>query len=119
MQKAAGPDGKRCWIVTAKAGQGVACRDVPRGVEFEFGPYFNREQTRRIVLLSGFVGPQVNSLQLRFEDGNRVDVAMKRGYFLYEIPRRNWKTGHRPTVLLAHTGAGTVIARKHVAPDGF
>jgi hypothetical protein len=119
MQVAPGPDGKRCWIVTAEANQATVCLDVPRGFEFDFGPYFNQEQTRRIVLLSGFVGPQVDSLALRFEDGNRVAVALRRGYFLYEIQRRNWKTGRRPTVLVARTGAGTVIARKHVAPDGF
>lgn len=119
MQEAAGPEGKRCWIVSAEANQATSCRDVPRGFEFDFGPYFDQDQARRIVLLSGFVGPQVASLQLRFEDGKRVDVALKRGYFLYEIPRGNWTAGHRPTVLLARTGAGAVIARKHVAPDGL
>lgn len=119
MKRAAGPDGKRCWIVTAEATQATVCRDVPRGFEFDFGPYFNQEQTRRIVLLSGVVGPQVESLQLRFEDGNSVDVALRRGYFLYEIQRRNWEAGSRPTVLVARTGNGAVIARKHVAPDGF
>jgi hypothetical protein len=119
MHGAAGPEGKRCWIVTTAAEEGTACRDVPRGVEFDFNPYYNSEQTERIVLLSGFVGPQVDSLQLRFEDGSHVDMALKRAYFLYGLPRRNWEAGHRPSVLVARDGGGKVIARRDIVPDGL
>jgi hypothetical protein len=119
MEGAAGPAGKRCWIVTAEAMGLTACGDVPRGVEFDFGPYYNSEQTERVVLISGFVGPAVRSLELRFEDGTRVGLPRNGRYFIYELPRRNWKTGHRPTVLVARDSEGTVIARKHVVPDGL
>jgi hypothetical protein len=119
MQGAAGPGGKRCWIVAAEAMEGTACRDVPRGVEFDFGPYYNREQTERIVLLTGFVGPKVHTLELRFEDGARVRLPRHGRYFAYELPQRNWKTGRRPTVLVARDSEGTLIARKHVFPDGL
>ena len=119
MLGAAGPAGKRCWIVTAEAIGFTACRDVPRGVEFDFGPYYNPEQTQRIVLLTGFVGPKVHTLELRFEDGARARLPRKGRYFAYELPQRNWKTGRRPTVLVARASKGAVIARKHVFPDGL
>ena len=67
MELAPGPDGKRCWIVTAETSQFISCRAV-RGVEFDFGPYYNPEQNSSIVLVTGLVAERVRSLRLEFED---------------------------------------------------
>jgi len=113
---AAGPDGKKCWIVTAKAEQKISCLGVSRVLELDFGPMYNARQNRRIVLVSGFARPDVASLELRFEDGSATGIDLLGHYFIYELPRRYWATGHRPTVLVARDEDGMVLSRRHVTP---
>jgi hypothetical protein len=119
LEAAPGPDGKRCWIVTAEGTQSSACRPVRRAVEFDFGPFYSLDQSERIVLLDGFVGPRVRSLELRFEDGTSTSVRLVERHFLYELPRRNWTAGHRPTYLVAHDGEGRNVGRRRIVPDGL
>jgi len=114
FEVAPGADGKRCWTLTAEASQFIACRAVPRGFEYDYGPVYNAEQTRSIVFLSGFVGPQVQRLELQFEDGDSVKLDLLEDYFLYELPRSHWSTGHRPTVLVARDKDGHVLSRRRV-----
>jgi hypothetical protein len=114
MAAAPGPDGKRCWTVKAESSELIACRAVPRGFEFAYGPFYNVEQTRSVVFLSGFVGPQVHKLELEFEDGDSVALDLLEDYFLYEVPRSHWSAGHRPTVLVARDRDGHVLSRRRV-----
>jgi hypothetical protein len=86
MAAAPGPNAKRCWTVKAESLELIACRAVPRGIEFDYGPFYNVEQTRSVVFLSGFVGPQVHSLELQFEDGVSVKLDLLEDYFLYRFP---------------------------------
>ncbi len=118
MELAPGPDGMRCWIVTAEASQAISCRAV-RGVEFDFGPYYNPEQTRRVVLLSGLVGERVRSLRLEFEAGTSVAIPLVQHSFVYELPKKHWQTGRRPTRLVARGSNGEIIVRRRVFPDGL
>jgi hypothetical protein len=87
---------------------------VPQGFEFDYGPVYNVEQTRSVVLLSGFVGPRVHSLELHFEDGDSVELERLESYFLYQVPRSRWGKGHRPTVLVARDSEGNVLKRSRV-----
>lgn len=114
MAAAPGPNAKRCWTVKAESSELIACRAVPRGVQFDYGPFYNVEQTRSVVFLSGFVGAQVHRLELQFEDGDWVKLDLLEDYFLYQIPRVHWSTGHRPTVLVARDKDGHVLGRRRV-----
>jgi hypothetical protein len=115
LTAAPGPDGKRCWTLAAESSElNISCRPVPRGFEFDYGPVYNVEQTRSVVLLSGFVGPRVHSLELHFEDGDSVELERLESYFLYQVPRSRWGKGHRPTVLVARDSEGNVLKRSRV-----
>ena len=114
LTAAPGPEGKRCWTLAAESPALIACRAVPRGFEFDYGPVYNVEQTRSVVFLSGFVGPQVHALELQFEDGDSVELERLESYFLYQVPRSRWGKGHRPTVLVARDGEGNVLERSRV-----
>ena len=114
MAAAPGPNAKRCWTVKAESSEVIACRAVPRGVEFDYGPVYNVEQTRSAVFLSGFVGPRVHKLELQFEDGDSVKLDLLEDYFLYQIPHVHWSTGHRPAVLVARDKEGHVLSRRRV-----
>jgi hypothetical protein len=118
MELAPGPDRKRCWIVTAETSQLISCHRV-RDLEFDLGPYYNPEQTDRIVLVSGLVDKRVQSLRLEFEDGESVAIPIVQRSFVYELPKNHWKTGHRPTRLVARGSGGEIIAHKRVVPDGL
>ena len=61
LTAAPGPDGKRCWTLAAESSELISSQAVPRGFEFGYGPFYNREQTRNVVFLSGFVGPRVDT----------------------------------------------------------
>ena len=98
---------------------GAACRAVPRGIEFDFGPYENAEQTSRVVLFSGLIGQKVRSLRLEFEEGSSVAIPLVERYFIYELPKALWKAGHRPIRLVARGSRAEVIARRRVFPEGL
>lgn len=114
LTAAAGPDGKRCWTLAAESSELISCQAVPRGFEFGYGPFYNRKQTRTVVFLSGFVGPQVDTLELHFEDGDSVELERRESYFAYQVPRSRWGRGHRPTVLVARDRNGNVLERSRV-----
>jgi hypothetical protein len=118
MELAPGPGRKHCWIVTAETSQFTSCRAV-RGLEFDLGPYYNPEQTDRIVLLSGLVDKRVRALRLEFEDGGSVAIPIVQHAFVYELPKTHWRTGRRPTRLVAVGSDGDVITHKRVVPDGL
>jgi hypothetical protein len=64
------------------------------------------------VLLSGMVPNDVARLELRFQDGDHVDVPAVEGYVLAELPRRHWAPGHRLVLIVAFDAAGAEVARK-------
>ena len=60
-------------------------------------------------LIDGPVGSHVRSLELRVEDGTHVEITVHHGYVLYQVNPRNYKSGHRPTELVARNAAGQII----------
>jgi hypothetical protein len=53
-----------------------------------------------ILLLVGQVGAGIASLELEYQDGRRANVPLHRGWALYEIDRRDYAEGRRPTELI-------------------
>jgi hypothetical protein len=112
---APGPDGDHCWIVHAPTGESISCRPVSKPIEFDYGPHYDQEQTNFVVFVSGFVRPDVRSLELRFEDGKPIQVELLAdGYFFHQLAKRNWSRGHRPTLLVARDKDGNVLSRRRV-----
>ena len=70
---------------------------------------------RRIVLVYGVVAARVASLELLFEDGDRVPLRLVERFFLYEVPPAHFRTGHLPSVFVARDASGAVIGRQGVA----
>lgn len=64
------------------------------------------------VLLNGMVSDDVARLELRFEDGDRIEVPAVDGFVLAEIPRRHWPPGHRLAIIVAFDAAGAEVGRK-------
>jgi hypothetical protein len=119
LESAPGPDGKRCFVVTGPASQSSSCVAVPRVVKFDFGPFFSPDQSERVVILAGLVGPRVRRLELRFEDATAVRIHLSGRFFVYDLPRRHWTTGRRPTVLAALAADGSVLGRRRLVPVGL
>jgi hypothetical protein len=112
---APGPDDNRCWIVTSPELETSSCYPVLRPIEYDYGPHSDHAQTQFVVFLSGFVRPDVHSLELRFENGESVGIELLPGdYFFYQLPTRHWNRGHRPTVLVARDKDGHVLSRRRV-----
>jgi hypothetical protein len=114
FEAAPGPDGRRCWILTFEDGQSISCPHVRRAMEFDYGPGYNAEQTRSEVFVTGLVGPKVGSVELRFEDGESVELDLLEDYFFYMVPRNRYGKGHRPTVLVARDEDGLVLSRRRM-----
>jgi hypothetical protein len=83
-------------------------------MEFDYGPGYNAAQTRSEVFVTGVVGPQVGSVELRFEDGESVELDLLEDYFFYMVPRNRYGKGHRPTVLVARDEDGLVLSRRRM-----
>lgn len=64
------------------------------------------------VLLTGLVSEDVARLELRFQDGDRIEAPAVDGFVLVELPRRHWAPGHRLEVIVAVGSSGTELVRK-------
>jgi hypothetical protein len=67
-----------------------------------------------ILLLVGQVGSGVASLELRYEDGRRAGVPLHGGWALYEVDRRDYAEGRRPTTLVARDPTGRQIGSRRM-----
>lgn len=64
------------------------------------------------VLLAGIASDDVARLELRFQDGDRIEVPAVEGFVLAELPRRHWAPGHRLDLIVAYDAGGTEVGRK-------
>ena len=71
----------------------------------------------REVLLWGQVGADVASLELRFQDGDRVRIVPFGRLVLYGIPSRRYRRGHRLNLILALNARGEIIKRQREPTD--
>jgi hypothetical protein len=68
------------------------------------------------VLFAGAVGDGVASVELRFQDGDVIQLPVAEGYVLGEIPSRHYKPGSRLELAVALDAAGAEIAKKPFDP---
>ncbi|HEY2938805.1 MAG TPA: hypothetical protein VGJ27_03250 [Gaiellaceae bacterium] len=62
--------------------------------------------------------PQAVQVEIRYQDGDVADTPVvwvsdpiNAGFFVYEVPRRHWDAGHRPSILVLEDGDGHELAR--------
>ena len=70
----------------------------------------------RPVLFAGAVGEHVASVELRFQDGDTIDLPTAEGYVLGEIPARHYAPGTRLTLAIARNAAGAEVGRESFDP---
>jgi len=70
----------------------------------------------RPVLFAGAVGEHVASVELRFQDGDAIELPAAEGHVLGEIPARHYPPGHRLTLAIARDAAGAEVGRKRYDP---
>jgi hypothetical protein len=71
-----------------------------------------------IVIDGRTFAPQAAQVEIRYEDGDLahtpvvwVSAPIDAGFFVYEVPRRNWEAGHRPSLLVLEDADGHELAR--------
>ena len=69
------------------------------------------------VLLAGAVGEDVTRLQLRFEDGDTIELPAVDGYVLGELPTRHYPPGARLTLAIARDATGAEVGEKELRDD--
>jgi hypothetical protein len=94
-----GASSEACGPIRGLVSAGVL-EDVPEG--------------DRTVVVHGVVAPSVSSLELVFEDGDRAHVRLVDGFFLYEVPPRHFRKGHRPSLFVARDASGAIVGRQTV-----
>lgn len=111
LSVAPAPPGQQCYKVSAGNTESASCGDPPFGDISVSGDLTS-------ALLFGPVQVPAASLEVVFEDGERDDVPLKEGYFLYAVPAGHVKRGHLPKEFVARDVAGNVVARAPAAPGG-
>ena len=111
LSVAPAPPGKECYRVATGGSESGTCGDLPSGAISVNGDLNS-------ALLFGPVQVPAASLEVVFEDGERDDVPLKEGYFLYAVPADHVKRGRLPKEFIARDAAGKVLARAPAAPGG-
>jgi hypothetical protein len=86
----------RCWWLEFEGKRAPLGPCLPRG--YRAAPFHVQLlATPDDVLLIGLVAAE--SVELRYADGEKVDVAVRRGVLLHEIPAAHLAAGHEPTAV--------------------
>jgi hypothetical protein len=69
------------------------------------------------VLIVGRVPDGTHRLELEFGDRAIADLALTKGFFVYEVPMAQHARGARPSAFTAYDGVGNEIAHTALFPD--
>lgn len=67
-------------------------------------------------VFSAQVKPSVARVELRFQDGARIELIPVRGFVLYTIPSGHWRRGHRLTAAIAYSSGDKRLATESFDP---
>jgi hypothetical protein len=111
-------DGVVCRVEEGAAGKGMSC-----GPEAAYlarkGLRIGVKMTASRMSYSGTVGPEVSSLELRYEDGRVEDVPIVERYVLVAIRKSDFRQGRRPVRFVGRDDAGRVVDDHVVNPGHF
>jgi hypothetical protein len=108
--------GQICQITRYRGSIGKGCGPDPRTkiepkeLQIHSGLWNEAEDGKPLVSLSGVVGADIASLELRYRDGSVTQVSITERFVYYEIPPAH--RGDARFVLLGRDRAGATIARR-------
>jgi hypothetical protein len=106
---APGSNGTVCHELVTPSGTGGGCNRPIGPTGLDIGPTQIGTAPHGWFLLDGPVGAKIHSLELRFENGTHIAIAIQHGYILYQVNPQNFVSGHRPTALIARNAAGNIV----------
>jgi hypothetical protein len=114
------------WECTAQVGRSsypvypLNARQIRRRVAARWQMGFRNDSRHPVgygyAYATGWVGPRVARLTVRFQDGSAADVVLHDGFYVYVVPAANWRAGHRPSILEARAADGSVVSRQFLYP---
>lgn len=97
----------------------------PQGLSPDLNPFllgvtWEQDQDGGARKIGGsLLAPEIERLTLTFEDGDEIEIPVTwvsepidAGFYLYEVPARHLRPGHRLTALVATDADGDVVARQ-------
>lgn len=101
------------WLQIRRAPYGGGClrNDKPSASLWRVTALSLRAHGHELQVLWGRVGSDYRRLDLRFQDGRTRRLQLRRGFFLYVVPRGERQPGRRPALLL---GRGSQVRRKEL-----
>jgi hypothetical protein len=106
--------GGNCWWLQGTAGTvGGGCAP-PRYLTTPMAGGLNHTTW---TAFSAQLQPTVARVELRFQDGSRIELKPVEGFVLYTIPRAHWPREHRLTAAIAYSSAGRQLSGERFDPD--
>jgi len=110
-----GANGTICQELVTPSGTGRGCGPPIGPTDIHVGPTQIGKAPHGWFLLDGLVGRTIHTLELRFQDGTQIRLAIHHGYVLYQVAPHNFISGHRPTELIARDTQGHIVKTRRFA----
>ena len=102
-------NGSTCmWEGSTTSGGSSGCDYRPPPTTLPISPDFYEDT------LCCQVGAGVARVELRFQDGDRIDLYPKRTFILAAIPLRHFQQGHRLDEEIAYNSSGKILATRRI-----
>jgi hypothetical protein len=88
----------------------------PQPVYYAVNEFTHLGQPGDYTYASGWAGPPVASVEIRFQDSTVERLTLHRGYFIYVVPESRWVPGKRPGYVIGRNSAGAVVYRRFLYP---
>ncbi len=111
-------NGDTCVIVETAGGRSSGCGD-PERQRAQEGIRVHPVLQGSMVYLHGSVGPEVETLTLRYQDGHGEQLPVVERFVLHDIGPDRFQDGKRPILLVARDGDGAEVARQRVGQRAF
>jgi hypothetical protein len=113
------------WVAPERGGgtcywfnQGMGCtHDDPRATPQPRALALGMSSGSTHVVVDGEVGRDVAKVEVRFEDGDRVQLTPKQGYLLWPIPSAHYPVGTRLVEMIGLDAQGQQVASLKMSSD--
>lgn len=99
-----------CWWLSFHGSLGGGCvrNDRDTSSIWSVAPVRALVHGHEVWVLWGRAGPRYSALELRYQDGRRVALERRRGFFLHVVRDGDRARGHRPALLVGRDASGRV-----------
>lgn len=112
------PNGARgTTLITPGGTERGCCGRPPEQSELSISPdQIGSASSHGMLILWGSVGSRIETVELRFEGGTRIDLPIHEGFVLYQIKPANFVSGRRPIELIGRDRSGHVVTTRRLGP---